>query len=69
MPFDELFVDRMLVLLDEDGPAGFALVRDLAETPWTFLRYYAVGRRGRGHRVGDVARAHRAAARATAGPG
>jgi len=48
VPFDDLFVDRMLVLLDEDGPAGFALVRDLAETRWTFLRYYAVGRRGRG---------------------
>jgi hypothetical protein len=48
VPFDDLFVDRMLVLLDEDGPAGFALVRDLTETSWTFLRYYAVGRRGRG---------------------
>ena len=48
VPFDDLFVDRMLVLLDDDGPAGFALVRDLAGTRWTFLRYYAVGRRGRG---------------------
>jgi hypothetical protein len=48
VPFDDLFVDRMLVLLDDDGAAGFALVRDLAETRWTFLRYYAVGRRGRG---------------------
>jgi hypothetical protein len=48
VPFDDLFVDRMLVLRDEDGPAGFALVRDLDETRWTFLRYYAVGRRGRG---------------------
>ena len=38
----------MLVLLDGDGPAGLALVRDLAGTRWTFLRYYAVGRRGRG---------------------
>jgi acetyltransferase (GNAT) family protein len=47
-PFDDLLVDRLLVLLDEDGPAGLALVRDLAETRWTFLRYYAVGRRGRG---------------------
>jgi hypothetical protein len=47
-PFDDLFVDRLLVLLDEAGPAGLALVRDLAETSWTFLRYYAVGRRGRG---------------------
>jgi hypothetical protein len=48
VPYDDLFVDRMLVLLDDDGPAGFALVRDLEETCWTFLRYYAVGRRGRG---------------------
>jgi hypothetical protein len=48
VPFDDLFVDRLLVLLDADGPAGLALVRDLAGTSWTFLRYYAVGRRGRG---------------------
>ena len=48
VPFDDLFVDRMLVLVDEDGPAGLALVRDLSGTTWTFLRYYAVGRRGRG---------------------
>ena len=47
-PFADLFADRMLVLLDEVGPAGFALVRDLPETTWTFLRFYAVGRRGQG---------------------
>lgn len=47
-PFADLFRDRMLVLLDDDGPAGFALVRDLPGTTWTFLRYYAVGRRGQG---------------------
>ena len=47
-PFEDLLVDRLLVLLDEDGPAGLALVRDLPGTTWTFLRYYAVGRRGRG---------------------
>lgn len=47
-PFRDLAVDRLLVLLDEDGPAGLALLRDLGPTPWTFLRYYAVGRRGRG---------------------
>lgn len=47
-PFPDLFADRMLVALDEDGPAGLALVRDLPGTTWTFLRYYAVGRRGRG---------------------
>lgn len=47
-PFPDLFADRMLVLLDDAGPAGLALVRDLAGTTWTFLRYYAVGRRGQG---------------------
>lgn len=47
-PFEDLLVDRLLVLLDEDGPAGLALVRDLSDTTWTFLRYYAVGRKGRG---------------------
>ena len=50
-PFADLFADRMLVLLDDEGPEGpegFALVRDLPDTTWTFLRYYAVGRRGRG---------------------
>ncbi len=55
-PFDDLRIDRMLVRVDEQGPAGFALVRDLAgseagpasDTGWTFLRYYAVGRRGSG---------------------
>ncbi|MFC7494183.1 MULTISPECIES: hypothetical protein [unclassified Nocardioides] len=47
-PFPDLFADRMLVLVDDRGPAGLALVRDLAGTTWTFLRYYAVGRRGQG---------------------
>lgn len=51
-PFDDLRVDRMLVRVDEQGPAGLALVRDLrgqgSDTGWTFLRYYAVGRRGSG---------------------
>lgn len=47
-PFSDLFADRMLVLLDDAGPAGLALVRDLRGTTWTFLRYYAVGRRGQG---------------------
>lgn len=47
-PFEDLLVDRMLVLVDPDGPAGLALLRDLAGTSWTFLRYYAVGRRGGG---------------------
>ena len=60
VPFDDLFVDRMLVLLDEDGPAGFALVRDLAETrvdlPALLRRRPARAR----HRLGDVALADRA---------
>jgi len=51
-PFDALRVDRMLVRVDDLGPAGFALLRDLrgdvTDTGWTFLRYYAVGRRGTG---------------------
>jgi len=55
-PFPDLFADRMLVLLDDAGPAGLALVRDLAGTSWTFLRYYAVGRRGQG--TGSVMWAH-----------
>lgn len=48
VPFEDLLVDRLLTYVDADGPAGLALVRDLGPTPWTFLRYYAVGRRGRG---------------------
>ncbi len=47
-PFEDLLTDRLLVWVEPDGPAGLALVRDLAETGWTFLRYYAVGRRGVG---------------------
>lgn len=48
VPFADLFRDRMLVAVDNAGPAGFALVRDLGGTGWTFLRYYAVGRKGAG---------------------
>ena len=48
VPFADLLVDRLLVRVDDAGPAGFALVRDLGPTGWTFLRYYAVGRRGAG---------------------
>ena len=48
VPFRDLLVDRLLVRIEADGPTGFALVRDLGPTGWTFLRYYAVGRRGRG---------------------
>lgn len=48
VPFAALFVDRLLVRVEDDGPTGLALVRDLGPTGWTFLRYYAVGTRGRG---------------------
>jgi hypothetical protein len=48
VPFPDLFVDRLLVRVEDDGPTGLALVRDLGPTGWTFLRYYAVGTRGRG---------------------
>lgn len=48
VPFADLLVDRLLVRVEDDGPTGFALVRDLGPTGWTFLRYYAVGPRGRG---------------------
>lgn len=48
VPFADLLADRLLVRVEADGPTGFALVRDLGPTGWTFLRYYAVGRRGRG---------------------
>ncbi|WP_435747573.1 N-acetyltransferase family protein [Nocardioides sp. SYSU DS0663] len=47
-PFEDLLADRLLAYVDAEGPAGLALVRDLGPTTWTFLRYYAVGRRGRG---------------------
>lgn len=48
VPFRDLFVDRLLVRVEDDGPTGLALLRDLGPTGWTFLRYYAVGARGRG---------------------
>ncbi|WKN50541.1 GNAT family N-acetyltransferase [Nocardioides sp. Arc9.136] len=64
-PFEDLLVDRLLVYVDEDGPAGLALVRDLGPTTWTFLRYYAVGRRGRG--TGSAMWAHLTALLATEG--
>ena len=50
VPFLDLFVDRVLVLVDPEGdaPIGFAVVRDLHQTSWAFLRYFAVGPRGGG---------------------
>lgn len=47
-PFESLLADRMLVLLEDGAPAGMAVLRDLADTGWAFLRYYVVGRRGGG---------------------
>jgi hypothetical protein len=46
--FDNLLADQVYVLLDGDEPQGFAVLRVLGPTPWIFLRYYAVGRRGLG---------------------
>ena len=46
--FDNLLADQVYVLLDGDEPQGFAVLRVLGPTSWIFLRYYAVGRRGRG---------------------
>ncbi|MBF4163059.1 GNAT family N-acetyltransferase [Nocardioides acrostichi] len=47
--FESLLSDRLVVRVDAGGaPEGFALVRALGDTGWTFLRYYAVGVRGGG---------------------
>jgi len=46
-PFENLLADRALVLLD-DAPRGLAVVRELGDTGWVFLRYFVVGERGRG---------------------
>ncbi|GAB3988244.1 GNAT family N-acetyltransferase [Nocardioides marmoraquaticus] len=46
--FQELLADRVLVLVDGRVPVGLAVLRDLADTGWTFLRYFAVGVRGHG---------------------
>ncbi|MFT4009316.1 MAG: GNAT family N-acetyltransferase [Nocardioidaceae bacterium] len=48
VPFTALFIDRVLVLVDDDRPCGLAVLRDLGDTGWTFLRYYCVGDRGCG---------------------
>jgi hypothetical protein len=47
-PFDDLLRDDTLVLIDDGRPAGLAVTRPLGPTGWTFLRYFAVGARGRG---------------------
>ncbi|MFD4636076.1 hypothetical protein ACFWN2_02105 [Lentzea sp. NPDC058436] len=46
-PFENLLTDRALVLVD-DAPRGLAVLRDLGDTGWVFLRYFVVGERGRG---------------------
>jgi hypothetical protein len=48
-PFPRLLEDDVRVLVGDDGhPQGYAVLRALAGTHWTFLRYIAVGRRGGG---------------------
>jgi hypothetical protein len=47
--FDSLLADRLVVRVADDGtPEGLAVLRDLGDTGWVFLRYYAVGVRGGG---------------------
>ncbi|HEX8867016.1 MAG TPA: hypothetical protein VF821_15260 [Lentzea sp.] len=46
-PFANLLADRAFVLVD-DEPRGLAVVRELGDTGWVFLRYFVVGERGRG---------------------
>jgi hypothetical protein len=46
-PFADLLADRAYVLLDPE-PRGLAVVRELGDTGWVFLRYFVVGTRGGG---------------------
>ena len=43
--------DEELLVLVDDGPVGFALLRHLGDTAYTFVRYFAVDdlQRGQGH--------------------
>lgn len=58
--FDTLLSDRLVVRVADDGtPEGLAVLRDLGDTGWAFLRYYAVGVRGGGvgtTMLGELAR-------------
>lgn len=46
--------ERMQLLLDVEGHVlGVVLVRDLADTRWTFLRYFVVTARQRGQGIGS----------------
>ncbi|WP_229812635.1 GNAT family N-acetyltransferase [Lentzea flava] len=46
-PVENLLADTALVLVDSK-PLGLAVLRVLAETGWVYLRYFAVGEKGRG---------------------
>lgn len=46
-PLDNLLADVALVLMD-DRPLGFAVLRVLGDTGWVYLRYFAVREKGRG---------------------
>lgn len=46
-PLDDLLADTALVLVDAK-PLGLAVLRVLADTGWVYLRYFAVGEKGRG---------------------
>ncbi|MEV6239106.1 GNAT family N-acetyltransferase [Lentzea sp. NPDC051838] len=45
--FENLLADTALVLVDEK-PLGFAVLRVLGDTGWVYLRYFTVGEKGRG---------------------
>ncbi|MDG4795635.1 GNAT family N-acetyltransferase [Micromonospora sp. WMMD1082] len=47
-PFPDLLRDDVTVAVINGTLAGFAVSRDLAHTPWVFLRYFTVAARGRG---------------------
>jgi hypothetical protein len=47
-PFDSLFADDVLAMLDGQLPVGILVLRDLGETGWRFVRYLAVGPKGGG---------------------
>ena len=54
--FDSLLDDRALVLVDDGagaGPLGLAVLRDLGDTGWAFLRYLVVDGSSRGRGLGS----------------
>ncbi|MDX3660523.1 GNAT family N-acetyltransferase [Streptomyces sp. ID05-26A] len=62
--FDDLLADTALVLVD-DKPLGFAVLRTLGGTGWVYLRYFTVGEKGRG--LGEHLWTHLRAAMTSAG--